>query len=140
MGSRGPQKRETGPAASKESETDIDQGGSIKNGDHGITGFKWLAVCTSLYISVLIYGLDTTIAEDIQAAVAQTFGAVDQLAWLGAGFSLRSAASILPFGALFTALNMKWLYIIGMVLLQAGSALCGAAPNMNAFIVGRVIA
>lgn len=84
--------------------------------------------------------MDTTIAADIQAAVAQTFGAVDQLAWLGVGFSLGSAASILPWGALFTALNMKWLYIIRMVLFQAGSALCGAAPNMNALLVGRVIA
>jgi MFS family permease len=35
---------------------------------------------------------------------------------------------------------MKWLYIGGIVLFEAGSALCGGAPNMDALILGRVIA
>ena len=36
--------------------------------------------------------------------------------------------------------NAKSLYLGSVILFMAGSALCGAAPNMNAFIVGRVIA
>ena len=39
----------------------------------------------------------------------------------------------------FGVLNTKWLYISTAVLFEAGSALCGAAPNMNALILGRVI-
>lgn len=35
---------------------------------------------------------------------------------------------------------MKRLFIASIVLFEAGSALCGAAPTMNALIVGRVIA
>lgn len=46
----------------------------------------------------------------------------------------------LPFGKLFGLYNVKWLYIISLVLFMVGSALCGAAPTMNAMIVGRVIA
>jgi MFS family permease len=42
-------------------------------------------------------------------------------------------------GALYGKVNMKWLYFISFVLFQVGSALCGAAPTMNALIVGRVI-
>jgi MFS family permease len=34
----------------------------------------------------------------------------------------------------------KWFYIIMVIIFEAGSALCGGAPNMNALIVGRVIA
>ncbi|KAH8799774.1 major facilitator superfamily domain-containing protein [Xylogone sp. PMI_703] len=132
--------RDAAIAASKESGGYAVSGEVIDTTVPRIAGFKWIAVCASLYISVLIYGLDTTIAADIQAPVTKSFGAVDQLAWLGAGFSLGSVAAIAPFGALFTCLNMKYLYIAGMVLFQAGSALCGAAPNMNALIVGRVIA
>ncbi|KAH8666976.1 major facilitator superfamily domain-containing protein [Xylariales sp. PMI_506] len=105
-----------------------------------ITGIRWVLVCVALYISILMYGLDTTIAADVQAAVVETYGAVDQLAWLGAGFPLGSVAVILPYGALFISFNMKWLYIGGIVLFQAGSALCGAAPSMAALIVGRVLA
>lgn len=35
---------------------------------------------------------------------------------------------------------MKWIHISSVTLFTIGSAVCGAAPNMNALIVGRVIA
>lgn len=35
---------------------------------------------------------------------------------------------------------MKWTFIVSVVLFEIGSAICGAAPNMNAFILGRAIA
>ncbi|KAI0136894.1 major facilitator superfamily domain-containing protein [Xylariales sp. AK1849] len=105
-----------------------------------ITGLRWVLVCAALYFSALMYGLDTTIAADVQGAVIQTFDEISQLAWIGAGFPLGSVAVILPYGVLFGKFNMKWLYVAGIVLFQVGSALCGAAPTMNALIVGRVIA
>lgn len=43
-------------------------------------------------------------------------------------------------GKLFGIFSAKWLYLASVVLFEIGSALCGAAPNMNAFIVGRAIA
>ncbi|KAK8004477.1 hypothetical protein PG989_004196 [Apiospora arundinis] len=79
-----------------------------------LTGWRWFLVCAGLYCSCLIYGLDTTIAADIQGAVVETFQNVPQLPWIGAGFPLGSVA--------------------------AGSALCGAAPNIEALIIGRVLA
>ncbi|KAH8881095.1 MFS general substrate transporter [Thozetella sp. PMI_491] len=103
-------------------------------------GWRWWLICFAVYMSCLIYGLDTTIAADVQGAVTDTFNQVTQVAWLGAGFLLGSTASILPYGALYNHFNMKWLYIWGIILFEAGSALCGAAPTMDSLIVGRVIA
>ncbi|MCJ1411563.1 hypothetical protein MMC19_005653 [Ptychographa xylographoides] len=105
-----------------------------------IHGFQWFLVCISLYLSAFMYGLDTTIAADVQAAVVSTFGNVEQLTWMGAGFPLGSVATVLPIGALYGKFNQKWIYIGSLVLFEAGSALCGGAPNMDALIVGRVIA
>ncbi|KJR84058.1 MFS transporter [Sporothrix schenckii 1099-18] len=105
-----------------------------------ISRFRWVLVCIALYLSTFMYGLDTTIAADVQSAVVETFGAVEKLAWLGAGFPLGSIAVGLPYGSVFTHFNMKWAYIGGIVLFEVGSALCGGAPNMDALIVGRVIA
>jgi MFS family permease len=34
----------------------------------------------------------------------------------------------------------KWFYISMVILFEVGSAICGGAPNINALIVGRVIA
>lgn len=101
---------------------------------------RWAVICISLYISIFIYGLDTTIAADVQGAVVEAFGHVEQLAWIGAGFPLGSVSVILLYGVLYEAFNMKWVYALSMILFQTGSALCGAAPNMAALIVGRVIA
>lgn len=36
--------------------------------------------------------------------------------------------------------NMKVVFLTSLVLFEGGSAICGAAPNMSALIIGRVIA
>jgi MFS family permease len=35
--------------------------------------------------------------------------------------------------------NAKWTYILCVVLFELGSAICGAAPSMDALIIGRAI-
>lgn len=46
----------------------------------------------------------------------------------------------LLFGKLSARYSIQWLYSISMVLFLVGSAVCGAAPNSPALIVGRAIA
>lgn len=123
---------------------------NIENGDvetkaeaspvRTISGLRWALVCTSLYISIFIYGLDTTIAADVQGSVVEAFGHVEQLAWIGAGFPLGSVSVILLSGVVYTTFNMQWAFVASLVVFEVGSAICGAAPSMSALIVGRVIA
>lgn len=94
-----------------------------------IRGFRWIIVCISLYVTCFLYGLDTTIAADVQGPVTEAFGQVDQLAWIGAGFPLGSVCVILLLGTLYNSFNIKWVFITTVVLFEAGSALCGGAPN-----------
>ena len=61
-----------------------------------VTGWKWIMVCAGLYCAIFLYGLDNTIAADIQSAILETYGDVGQLAWIGTGFPLGSVATILP--------------------------------------------
>lgn len=35
--------------------------------------------------------------------------------------------------------NAKWTYILCVLLFELGSAICGAAPSMDALIIGRAI-
>jgi hypothetical protein len=105
-----------------------------------IHGLKWALVCISLYISAFLYGLDTTIAADVQGPIIEAFGHIEQLAWVGTGFPLGSVAVILLNGAIYTTFNMKWMYVASVLLFEIGSVICGAAPSMTAMIVGRVIA
>jgi MFS family permease len=103
-----------------------------------IRGVRWLLICTAIFSANLLYGLDTTISADIQGVVSETFDNVTQLGWLGIGFSLGSTVAILPIGKAYGIFNTKWLYVGCLTMFAAGSALCGAAPSMNALVVGRV--
>lgn len=49
-------------------------------------------------------------------------------------------ATVLPLSKLYGTFSTKSLYIGSVILFMVGSAACGSAPNMNAFIVGRIIA
>ena len=103
-----------------------------------IRGFKWVLACVALFSANFLYGLDTTVAADIQAAVAQTFDDISKLGWLGIGFTLGSVALILPLGKAYAIFDTKWLFIGCLTTFAAGSALCGGAPSMNALVIGRV--
>lgn len=55
-------------------------------------------------------------------------------------FDSNCLAFVLPFGQFAMIFPAKWYYIAMVILFEVGSAICGAAPNINALIVGRVIA
>jgi hypothetical protein len=60
-----------------------------------VKGWKWFLICVGFYFSAFMYGLDNTIAADIQSAVIDTYGDISKLTWLGTGFPLGSVATIL---------------------------------------------
>ncbi|KAG9529769.1 MFS general substrate transporter, partial [Aureobasidium melanogenum] len=128
--------------------------------DRGIPDWQWYLVCVGIFAGALLYGmnlsifpnvstwwlttysigLDTTISADVQGPILETFGDIEKLSWVGIGFPMGSVSIVLLVGALYALFEIKWMFIGSLVLFEAGSALCGAAPNMNALVVGRVIA
>lgn len=76
----------------------------------------------------------------VQASVYEDLGDIEKLPWVGIGFPLGSVAVILFVGKLYGTFEIKWLTIASIILFEAGSALCGAAPDADSLIVGRVIA
>ncbi|KAI9372485.1 MFS general substrate transporter [Aspergillus egyptiacus] len=105
-----------------------------------IHGILWFLVVTSILSSIFLYSLDNTVVADITPAAVNRFGDVVKLPWLSVGFLLGGAAVVLPFGKFYGLFDAKWLYILSSVVFNVGSALCGAAPNMNSLVVGRVLA
>ncbi|EED21303.1 efflux pump antibiotic resistance protein, putative [Talaromyces stipitatus ATCC 10500] len=89
-----------------------------------IQGWRWLAIPPSRRIFSLMWSRRLALFE--------------KLAWLGTGFSLGSIAIIMCVGKAFGIFNLRVLHISSLVMFEAGSALCGGAPNMNALICGRI--
>ncbi|KAH9906347.1 MFS drug efflux transporter [Xylariomycetidae sp. FL2044] len=104
-----------------------------------VHGWKWAVVYMSILTTVFLFALDNTIVAAIQVPILDTLGHVELLPWIGTGFALGSTA-ILPWGKAYGLFSVKWLFVFNIFLFEVGSAICGAAPNMTAFIIGRVIA
>lgn len=83
--------------------------------------------------------LDNTITADLVPAITNTFDSVDLLPWVSVGYMFGAFVALLPMGKLYARVNNKHLYVANVVLFTAASAVCGAAPNMPAMIVGRVL-
>ena len=94
----------------------------------------------ALLAAFLLYALDTTIVATIQPAIVGTYGRVNLVPWLAASFALASAASTLPWSKAFGTFSAKKLFLGGTALFLGASALCGGAPNIQAFLVGRAAA
>jgi MFS family permease len=44
------------------------------------------------------------------------------------------------FGKFYTFFNVKYVFLVAIAIFEIGSAICGAAPNSIAFIIGRAVA
>lgn len=104
-----------------------------------VTGWRWIVVVFAILSSTFLFALDNTVVADVQPQIVLQFDSVGQLAWLSVAFIMAAVATNSLFGQLYSAFLPKWLYIASVVVFEAASALCGAAPNMAALIVGRAL-
>jgi hypothetical protein len=94
QGSRTEPTLQTPPGTSLRQEQEKEP--SLDPSPRTVHGWKWAAAVASLYIGALIYGLDGTIAADIQSAIIEQFDEVEKLTWIGTAFPLGSLCAILP--------------------------------------------
>ncbi|KAJ4151880.1 Efflux pump dep3 [Fusarium oxysporum] len=104
-----------------------------------IQGWRWAVAYAAMLSTTLLFAIDNTIVANIQPSIINDFGHLELMSWIGTGFALGTMF-ILLWGKVYGVFNIKWVYIFNIFLFEAGSALCGAAPNIQALIIGRVIA
>ncbi|KAK5654788.1 hypothetical protein OQA88_6824 [Cercophora sp. LCS_1] len=98
---------------------------SISPVDH-----KWIA---------LTVDEDRLIISTAIPQITDDFHSVTDIGWYGSAYLITNCAFQLLFGKLYTFFSVKAVYIISILLFEAGSAICGAAPNSLVFIIGRAI-
>ncbi|KAJ7284548.1 MFS transporter [Mycena rebaudengoi] len=103
-------------------------------------GIKLVLLTVALCLSVFLVALDNTIIATAIPKITDQFQSLDDVGWYGSSYLLATAATQLLFGKFYTFLPIKWVYIAAVTIFEVGSALCGAAPNSEALIVGRAIA
>ena len=96
-----------------------------------------LAICS---MSLLIVGLDTTIVNVALPSIHRSLDAsVSGLQWTIDAYTLVIASLLMLSGSTADRFGRKRVFRIGLVVFTLGSALCAAAPSLDALIAARVL-
>ncbi|KAK5129720.1 hypothetical protein LTR08_002931 [Meristemomyces frigidus] len=99
-----------------------------------------VAIMVAILLAVFLVALDRTIIATAIPKMTDDFHSLDDIGWYGSAFMLTSSCFQLLFGRVYTFYPPKYVFVILIGLFEVGSAICGAAPNSIAFIIGRAIA
>ncbi|KAJ5996949.1 hypothetical protein N7499_006736 [Penicillium canescens] len=104
------------------------------------TGIRLAIIIVSILFAMFLVALDRTIIATAVPRIANQFNALDDISWYASAYLLTSCATQLSWGKVYTYYSTKSVFLAAILVFEVGSALCGGAPNSNAFIVGRAIA
>lgn len=93
-----------------------------------------------MYLSIFLVALDRTIIATAIPKITDEFNSIEDIGWYGSAYMLTAACLFPISGRIYQLYSTKWVFLISLVIFEAGSALCGAAPSSVAFIIGRAIA
>ncbi|KAL4744409.1 hypothetical protein BDW72DRAFT_212683 [Aspergillus terricola var. indicus] len=121
---------------------DEDENGETNGPVHprkGMPEWKWKGTLVVILLQTIISGYDVSNVANIQARLYEAFGNIELLPWVGLSYSLANFALISLSRKILFVCNMRWVYIASVVIFMAGAAVGGAAPSIQAVIVGRII-
>ena len=101
---------------------------------------KVLVIIGGLFLVLFLVALDRLIIGVAIPSITDQFDSLGDVGWYGSAYLLTSCAFMLLMGKIYTFVNPKWVYLGSLVVFEVGSAVCGAAPNSTALIIGRAIA
>ncbi|KAH8904207.1 MFS general substrate transporter [Coniochaeta sp. PMI_546] len=104
------------------------------------TGLKLVFLMTSIFVGMFLVSLDRLIVSTAIPEITNEFKSAGDIGWYGTAYLLTMCAFQLVFGKIYTVFGIKSVFLGSIILFEAGSAICGAAPNSIAFILGRAIA
>ncbi|TKA27786.1 hypothetical protein B0A50_04887 [Salinomyces thailandicus] len=119
---------------------DIEKEADVEDNTEYPKAMKLTLITVALCLSVFCMALDNTIISTAIPRITDEFKAINDVGWYGSAYLLTTCAFQLFFGKLYTFLSLKWVYLTAIVIFEVGSAICGAAPNSTALIIGRAVA
>lgn len=105
-----------------------------------LNSWRLVLVITSLCLGTLLVAIDTTIIAVAVPKISTYFTAFDQIQWYGSAYLLTVTAFQPAFGSIYRYFDAKHVYLSSILIFEAGSVLCAAAPNSSTFVGGRAMA
>ncbi len=102
-----------------------------------LRGFALAAVISGLMLMLFLEALDQTIVGTAMPQIIEELHGLDRYSWVVTAYILASMTIIPIVGKLSDQFGRKWFLLAGTLLFLLGSALAGAAQNMNQLIIFR---
>ncbi len=101
---------------------------------------KW-AVLAIVAVGVFMATLDTSIVNISLPTIARYFAVPlnGTVAWVIISYLVTTAAVLLTAGRLADMVGRKAVWVVGLIVFTAGSALCGASPTLEFLIGARAL-
>jgi len=97
------------------------------------------AITAGLLLGMSLGALEATVVGTAMPTVIATLGGLAHYSWVFSAYLLTSTASVPIWGRLSDLYGRRRLYLAGIAVFVAGSALSGAATSMTQLIVFRAI-
>ncbi|KAF2971336.1 hypothetical protein GQX73_g2190 [Xylaria multiplex] len=94
-------------------------------------------VIGSLCLGIFLLGLDQNIIGVAIPRITTEFRSLNDIAWYGSAYLLTITAFQPFFGSLYRYFNAKPVYLVSLVLFEAGSVICASAIKSDILIFGR---
>ncbi|KAL2065201.1 hypothetical protein VTL71DRAFT_2870 [Oculimacula yallundae] len=94
---------------------------------------------TAFTIATFMIAIDGSILSTAIPRITTDFHHIEDISWYGSAYLLTEMAFQPTFGRLYTLFEAKPLYLISIIIFEAGSILCAASPNSASLIIGRAI-
>ncbi|KAJ2756907.1 hypothetical protein GGI19_000495 [Coemansia pectinata] len=105
-----------------------------------ITRVRLLAVMCALSLAAFLSMLDQSILSSALPAITNQFGELSSIAWVSAAYMLTFTALQPILSKISEIVGRLPVLLVSLGFFSSGSAICGAAANMNMLIAGRAIA
>lgn len=92
-----------------------------------------------LMLALFVAALDSTVVATAMPTVAAALGGEALYAWPMTAYLVASTVSTLLCGGLAFSFGLRRVYVVGLALFAASSALCAAAPTIEALAALRLI-
>jgi len=111
-----------------------------ENTTHHVYGIARIILVFGLCVTTFLIGLDQLIIATAIPKITSLFHSLGDVGWYGSAYLLCTTSLQPSFGKIYTYFDVKWTYVVALVIFELGSILCAAATSSKMFIVGRAVA
>lgn len=105
-----------------------------------LSGLKLWTLSFGLCLTTFVIALDNTIIATAIPKITSVFNSLEDVGWYGSSYLLTTTSLQPSFGKVYTYFDVKYTYLIALIIFEVGSVICAAATSSPMFIIGRAIA